>query len=161
MLNQLIDQLKGDLGKMSKLEVIGLITTLVGLLGVWALKGEGLPITPGPVTPPPDAQQPPTPADVPDPPHVQNLRAEKVGAGRCRLSWSNPMVYSHIYINLYKNGQLLKTAIYPVWLDGTATTHTLDGLEPGSYRFEFVSIAQNWHGCPEAYGYTGVEANMG
>lgn len=154
MLDKLIEGLKADLAKMSKLEAVGLITVLVGILGAWALKDGEAPVGPGgPFDPP---------SDVPDPPHVQNLQAEQVSAGTCKVSWANPgnASYAHIFINVYHNGTLLKTGIYPVWIDGGETSHTFTGLAPGAYRFEVVGVVKDWMGASEAYGYAGVDLNV-
>lgn len=102
-------------------------------------------------------EQPPAPpVNVPDPPHVTGLKAVRLNTDSCKVSWSNPMAYKHIYINVYKDGG--KPA--QVWLDGDATSHTFNDLASAFYRFEVICVVPGWHGLEEAYGYTGVDLDM-
>lgn len=98
----------------------------------------------------------PPPVHVPDPPHVVGLAANKTGPGSVKLTWSNAMKYSHIYINVYKDGGKPTQT----WIDGDATETTFNDLSPGHYRFEVICIVPDWHGLPEAYGYFGVDVNV-
>lgn len=145
----MIDKLSALL-KSTEVEELVLTVKLKG-----ATSAPGIPGDPGEPSP----VVPLDPSQVSDPPAVQNLQAERLGPGSCKLSWEIPagIPVAHVYINAYRG---TKVQPFPVWLEPHETSWTYRDLPPDVYRFEPITVVKPWEGADEAYGYTSITVDL-